>query len=80
MYIKTNSLKDLHKLDLIRIYGVLDGTKHITAEEIWIYNQWANDLIYIRSIPAIPFALFLFLKTWKFNRKTFRFERRKRDA
>lgn len=79
--VKTNNIKDnLHKRDIIEIIGILDGRKHVTAEKIYISERWKNDLIYIRSIPAIPFVLFIFFIRWRFNRKTYRFERRSRDA
>ena len=78
--IKYNNIENLRKFDIIGIYGILDGKNHITAERIWIHEQWKDYLIYARSIPAIPFAIYLFFRSWKFNRKTVRFERRVKDA
>jgi hypothetical protein len=72
-----NSFK---KGDNLRIFGILDGESHVTAEKITLHEQWKDNLIYIRSIPAIPFALFLFIKTWKFNREKNRFEKREKNA
>ena len=67
--------------DIVEVLGVLVGPKHVTAKKILVTPEWKNTLIYIRSLPAIPFALYLFLRAWKFNKKEFRFERReKRDA
>ena len=67
--------------DKIEIFGTINNKNHISAEKVLITPRWKYDLIFIRSLPAIPFALFLFFRTWKFNRSSFRFERRKkRDA
>ena len=77
----TEDIKEkLQDGDIVEILGILDGKNHVTAEAVLVSEQWKNDLIYIRSIPAIPFALYIFFRRWKFNRKTFRFERRVRDA
>jgi hypothetical protein len=53
---------------------------NLTAVKMLVYERWKHDLIYIRSLPAIPFALFLFFRLYRFNKKTFRFERRKYNA
>ena len=74
------SINTLKKGDLIEVTGILNGKNNVTAEKIFTQEQWKNDLIYLRSLPAIPFALYVFLRTWRFNRKIFRFERRKKDA
>ena len=67
--------------DFVEVLGVLDSPKHVTAKKILVTPDWKNTLIYIRSLPAIPFALYLFFRAWKFNKKQFRFERReKKDA
>jgi hypothetical protein len=78
-YIDIN-INTLKKGDLIEVTGILNGTNHVTAKKIFTQEQWKTDLIYLRSLPAIPFAIYLFLRTWRFNRKIFRFERRKKDA
>lgn len=67
--------------DIVEVLGVLDSPKHVTAKKILVIPDWKNTLIYVRSLPAIPFALYLFFRAWKFNKKKFRFERReKQDA
>ena len=67
--------------DIVEVLGVLDSPKHVTAKKILVTPDWKNTLIYVRSLPAIPFVLYLFFRAWKFNKKEFRFERReKRDA
>lgn len=74
---------DIHHLtkgDLIDIIGIFHADKHITATYLHRTEQWKDDLIYLRSLPAIPFALFLFFRTWTFNTTTWRFERRKKHA
>lgn len=68
------------KGDIVEILGTEDEDYNIIAEKMLISERWKYDLIYFRSLPAIPFALFLFFRTWKFNRRKLRFERRKTDA
>ena len=70
----------MQKGDIVEILGVLDGKNHVTAEKTLVIERWKYDLIIIRSLPAIPFALYLFFRKWRFNKKTFRFERRTKDA
>jgi len=60
--------------DILEITGILDGKEHVTAEKIIVSKGWKYDLIFIRSLPAIPFALYFFLRKWKFNFKKFMFE------
>lgn len=74
---------DIHRLkkgDLIDVIGIFHADNHITATYLYRTEQWKNDLIYLRSLPAIPFALFLFIRAWTLNTKTWRFERRKKNA
>ena len=68
------------KRDIVEILGTEDEENNVIAEKMLISKRWKHDLIFIRSLPAIPFALFLFFRTWRFNRKTYRFELRKQDA
>jgi hypothetical protein len=75
-----NTKQNLKKGDYAQILGILDGKNHVTAEKILRIDRWEHNLIYLRSLPAIPFALYLFFKTWKFNKETYRFERRKKNA
>lgn len=79
--VTTNTITDkMQKGNRVEILGTLDEKYHVTAEKILLIERWKSDLIIIRSLPAIPFALYLFFKTWNFNKKTFRFERRKKNA
>jgi len=85
--LKKIKVENLESLDYIPKKGdiaeiLVNETQkdNITAEKILIYERWKHDLIYIRSLPAIPFALFLFFRSYRFNKKTFRFERRKHNA
>jgi hypothetical protein len=71
-----HSQKLPQKEDFIEIYGTLTTREHVTAEKIYVTAPWQKNLIYLRSLPAIPFGIFLFYKTWMFNRKKIRFERR----
>ena len=67
--------------DLVEVLGTIDSPGHVKAKKILVIPEWKNTLIYVRSLPAIPFALYLFFRAWRFNRKKFRFERRrKKDA
>ncbi len=62
--------------DSIEVSGKLITKQHILADNSLITPSWMHDLIYIRSIPAIPLVLFFFFKKWRFNRTTCFFERR----
>jgi hypothetical protein len=73
-------IQNLKKGDLIDIIGIIRGKNQMTATKIWLNEPWKTDLIYIRSLLAVPFVLYLFFRTWKFNTTTWRFERRKKDA
>ena len=70
----------LKKGDLIDVIGVFHGGNHITARRIWLNEPWEIDLVYLRSLLAIPFVLYLFFVTWRLNTTTWCFERRKKDA
>lgn len=70
----------LNKGDFIDVIGMFHADNHITATYLYRTEQWKNDLIYLRSLPAIPFALFLFFRAWTLNTTTWRFERRKKHA
>ena len=81
MKIKTDTIENtMQKGNLVEILGVLDDKYHVSAEKILVTERWKSDLIIIRSLPAIPFAIYLFFRTWHFNKKTYRFERRNKDA
>jgi hypothetical protein len=71
--------QNLKKGDLIDIIARIQG-QHVIATQLWLNEQWKTNLIYLRSLPAIPFALYLFFRTWRFNMTTWRFERRKKNA
>jgi len=73
-------IQNLKKGDLIDIIGILHGKNQMTATKIWLNEPWKTDLIYLRSLLAVPFVLYLFFRTWKFNTTAWRFERRKKDA
>jgi len=64
--------------DHIEIFGTLNSPNQITAKKILVNTSWKYDLVYIRSLPAIPFALYLFFRAWKFNFKTYIFEKREK--
>jgi hypothetical protein len=70
----------IKKGDLIDIVGIIDGNNHIIVTKLWTNEQWKSDLIYLRSLPAIPFALYLLFKTWKINWKKLQFTRRNNNS
>jgi hypothetical protein len=74
------SLNTAQPGDIVEVYGTFISSNHMNAEKLLISEQWKYDFIYIRSLPAIPFALYLFFRAWRFNRNTFRFERREKHA
>ena len=74
------NITNIKKGNLIDVIGIVDGKIHISATKIWLNEPWKADLILYRSLLAIPFVLFLFFRTWRFNINTLRFEQRKRDA
>jgi len=76
----TESLNTTQQGDVVEVYGTLTSRNHMTAEKLLISEHWKYNLIFVRSLPAIPFVLYLFFRTWRFNPGTFRFERRKKHA
>jgi hypothetical protein len=76
----TNDVNRVQIGDILEVYGILTSRDTITAEKLLISERWKHDLIYVRSLPAIPFALYLFFRTWHFNPETRRFERRGKNA
>ncbi|MEA2055064.1 MAG: hypothetical protein U9O96_08195 [Candidatus Thermoplasmatota archaeon] len=64
----------LKKGDIVEVTGVLDGKGHVTAKKIMVSSSWKSSLIFIRSLPAIPFAIYFLFRNWKFNFKKFMFE------
>ena len=78
--IENIEIQNLKKGDLIEVIGVLHGKNNMTATKLWLNEPWKDTLIYLRSLPAIPFVLYLFIRTWTFNTTTWRFERRQKNA
>lgn len=70
----------LKEQDTIFVIGILNGDRSVSANKIVVKGLQDDDIIFISSIPAIPVVLYLFFRTWRFNTKTFSFERRKRHA
>jgi hypothetical protein len=78
--ITTEELNTTQLGDYVEVYGTLTSKKSITAEKLLITERWKNDLVYFRSLPAIPFVLYLFFRDYRFNRKLLRFERREKHT
>jgi|GEM_PF-1087495 hypothetical protein len=73
-------IQNLQKGDLIDVITMYTGNSTFTATTFWRNEPWKDTLIYLRSLPAIPFVLYLFFRTWRFNKTTWRFERRNNRA
>ena len=79
--IKSNAITDqLQKNDIIFVVGILKGEHLVFAEKIFEKGPWDDYTIFVDSIPAIPFVLFLFFRSWRFNTEKFSFERREKNA
>jgi hypothetical protein len=76
----TEPLTNAKPGDLVEMYGTFTGRNQMVADKLLITEQWKNNLIYLRSLPAIPFALYLFFRTYRFNRDAYRFERRQKHG
>ena len=76
----TEQLTGAQPGDTVEVYGTFTGKNQMTADTLLITEQWKNDLIYLRSLPAIPFALYLFFRAYRFNTTTYRFERRQKHG
>ena len=79
MTVKTSTIpEDAKQGDIIEILATFQTQNIVDAEKMIITHTFEHYLIYIRSLPAIPFALYLFFKNWRFNKKNWYFERRKK--
>jgi hypothetical protein len=76
----TDNISTTQQGDIVEVYGILTSRNSLTAEKLLIFEQWKDNLIYLRSLPAIPFVLYLFFRTYRFNLDTRRFERRQKHA
>jgi hypothetical protein len=72
----TEQLTTARQGDQVEVYGTFISRNQMIAEKLLISGGWKYDLIFLRSLPAIPFVLYLFLRTYRFNLDTCRFERR----
>ncbi len=76
----TEPVTGAHPGDIVEVYGTFTGKNQMTADTLLITEQWKNDLLYLRSLPAIPFVLYLFFRAYRFNTTTYRFERRQKHG
>lgn len=76
----TKNISTTQPGDIIEVYGTLTSRTEMTAEKLLIFEHWKDTLIYLRSLPAIPFVLYLFFRTYRFNLTTYCFERRQKHS
>jgi hypothetical protein len=76
----TINIQNFKNGDFIDVIGIYQGNNHITATELWLNELWKIDFVYVRSVLAVPFVLFLFFRTWKFDGTIWRFKRRNKHA
>ena len=76
----TEPVQTVHPGDRIELYGHFTSPNQLTAEKILIYEQWSYTLIFLRSLLAIPFVMYLFFRSYRFNPDTWWFERRQKHA
>ena len=76
----TDNINSTQPGDVVEVYGTLTSSTQLTAEKLLIFEQWKNTLIYLRSLLAIPFMLYLFFRAYTFNTKKYRFERRQKHG
>jgi hypothetical protein len=76
----TEPVQTVHLGDRIELYGHFTSPNHLTAEKLLIYEQWNYHLIFIRSLLGVPFVVYLFFRSYRFNPDTWRFERRQKHA
>ena len=60
--LKEIKVENLESLDYIPKKGdiaeiLVNEKDNLSADKILVYERWKHDLIYIRSLPAIPFVL-----------------------
>ena len=73
-------ISNLKKGDIIDVITIFHGKNQMTLINIWQDEPWKTNLIFLRSLPAIPLVFYLFFRTWKFNFVNWRFQRRKKNA
>jgi hypothetical protein len=66
--------------DRIDVIGVVQGKAWITASELRVIEPWQTTVVYLRSLFAVPFVLYLLVMTWVWNPSTWCFDRRDTDA
>jgi len=76
----TINIQTFQKGDRIDVIGVVHEKRHIIASSLRVIEPWELALVYVRSLLAIPFVLYLFFTTWTLNTTIWCFDRRKKDA
>ncbi len=74
------TIQKLKKGDLIDVKGTFTGPNQMTATYLWRNDPLKENFVILRSLLALPIIFFLFLRTWKFDTTSLRFERRKKNG
>ena len=62
--------------DKVEIIGVLQEDYNITISNSLVYDRLGYYSVFLRSLAGVALLAFLFLKSWKFDARKFRFTER----
>lgn len=68
--------KHVNPADNIQLIGVLGPSYTIKSTKMIVETEWSYEFVLQRSALALIFLIFIFLRYWKFDFKTFEFLRR----
>jgi len=70
------SSKHVNPGDNVQLIGILGPSYTIESTRIIVETAWSYEFVLFRSALALIFLIFIFLRYWKFDFKTFEFLRR----
>lgn len=70
------SAEKVNKGDFVQILGFIQSPNTFKEIRIIKTDRWGDEFLFIRSFMGLMLFLFIFLKYWKFNLKTFSFRRK----
>ncbi len=73
---KIISPEHVNLADNIQLIGVLGPSYTIKSTKMIVETAWSYEFVIQRSALALIFLIFIFFRYWKFNFKTFEFNRR----